>query len=109
MVVLVAVATAFSLLWRRSVQETCRAEGRKLIALGRVELDRNPPAALAFARASLEVVDSTMPGRSPSRRCGQRHPVRNRGCGQRGREPGALRSFDPHSVERPQLARSEGG
>ncbi len=49
---------ALSLLWRRSVQETRRAEARKLIALGRVELDRNPAAALAFARASLEVSDS---------------------------------------------------
>ena len=56
--VLVAVAAALSLLWLRSARETRRAEARKLIALGRVELERNPSAALAFARASLEVVDS---------------------------------------------------
>ncbi len=57
-VVLVAVAAALSLLWLRSARETRRAEARKLIALGQVELERNPSAALAFARASLEVVDS---------------------------------------------------
>jgi WD40 repeat protein/DNA-binding winged helix-turn-helix (wHTH) protein len=56
--VLVAVAAALSLLWLRSARETRRAESRKLIALGRVELDRNPSAALALARASLEAVDS---------------------------------------------------
>jgi len=56
--VLVAVAAALSLLWLRSARETRRAEARKLIALGRVELDRDPSVALAFARGSLEVVDS---------------------------------------------------
>jgi len=56
--VLVAVAAALSLLWLRSVRETRRAEARKLIALGRVELERNPSAALALARTSLEAVDS---------------------------------------------------
>jgi WD40 repeat protein len=55
---LLAVAAALSLLWRRSTQETRRAEGHKLVALGRVELARNPAAVIAFARASLEVVDS---------------------------------------------------
>ncbi len=55
---LIVVLTVVTGLWRRSVQETRRAEARKLIALGRVELDRNPAAALAFARASLEVADS---------------------------------------------------
>ncbi len=58
MAVLVAVAAALSLLWLRSARETRRAEARKLIALGRLELERNPAAALAFARTSLEVVDS---------------------------------------------------
>jgi DNA-binding winged helix-turn-helix (wHTH) protein/WD40 repeat protein len=57
-IVLAAVATALFTLWRSSVRETRRAEARKLIAIGRVELDRNPAAALAFARASLEVADS---------------------------------------------------
>jgi hypothetical protein len=56
--VLVAVAAARSMLWLRSARETRRAEARKLIALGRLELERNPAAALAFARTSLEVVDS---------------------------------------------------
>jgi len=40
------------------VQEARRAEARKLIALGGVELDRNPAGAVAYARASLEVADS---------------------------------------------------
>ncbi len=58
MAALVMVAVALSLLWRRSAEETMRAEARRLVALGRVELDRNPSAALAFARASLEVEDT---------------------------------------------------
>ena len=56
--VLLAILTVVATLWQRSVAETRRAEARKLIALGRVELDRNSAAALAFARASLEVADS---------------------------------------------------
>ncbi|PWB69723.1 MAG: hypothetical protein C3F15_14740, partial [Holophagae bacterium] len=56
--VLVAVTAVLALLWRQSVQETRRAEARKLIALGRVELDRNPAGAVAYARASLELADS---------------------------------------------------
>ncbi len=53
------MAAALSLLWLRSARETRRAEARKLVALGRLELERNPAAALAFARASLEVADSS--------------------------------------------------
>jgi len=56
--VLVAVAAALSMLWLRSARETRRAEARKLIALGRVELERYPAAAVAFAHASLELVES---------------------------------------------------
>ena len=39
-VVLAAVAAALSLLWLRSARETRRAEARKLVALGRLELER---------------------------------------------------------------------
>ena len=53
-----AVAAVTTALWLRSARETRRAEAAKLIALGRVELERNPSATLALARASLEVEDS---------------------------------------------------
>jgi WD40 repeat protein len=61
----VVAAAVTGALWRRSAlaharaeAEALRAEARKLIALGRAELDGNPSAALAFAQASLEVADS---------------------------------------------------
>jgi WD40 repeat protein len=38
--------------------EALRAEAGKLLALGRVELDRYPTAALAYARKSLELADT---------------------------------------------------
>ncbi len=43
--------------WRRAVAETRRAEAAKLFALGRVELEDNPTAAIAYATASLELAD----------------------------------------------------
>jgi WD40 repeat protein len=57
-VVLVAVAAALSVLWLRSARETRRAEARRLVALGQLQLDRFPAAAVACARASLELQDS---------------------------------------------------
>jgi WD40 repeat protein len=56
--VLVAVAAALSVLWLRSARETRRAEARRLVALGQLQLDRYPAAAVACARASLELQDS---------------------------------------------------
>jgi WD40 repeat protein len=57
-VITAVVATATTTLWRRSVQETLRAEAGKLLALGQAELEDDPTAALAYARASLEQADS---------------------------------------------------
>jgi WD40 repeat protein len=57
-VFLAAVATVLGVLWRRSVEETRRAEAGKLLALGRTEIDRYPTAALAYARKSLELADT---------------------------------------------------
>jgi DNA-binding winged helix-turn-helix (wHTH) protein/WD40 repeat protein len=55
---LVAVAAALSLLWRRSVQETRRAEAAKLLALAQARLADDPTEALALTTASLEVADT---------------------------------------------------
>ncbi len=55
---LVAVLSVVSVLWRRAVLEGRRAEAARLVALGRVELDRYPTAAVAYARRSLEVADT---------------------------------------------------
>jgi WD40 repeat protein len=44
--------------WRRSVSETRRAEAQKLIALGQIQFEDYPTAALANAIASLELTDS---------------------------------------------------
>ncbi len=61
---LVAIVTGA--LWRRSeaareqaVAEAQRAEASKLLALGRLELERYPTAALAYARKSLELADTS--------------------------------------------------
>ncbi|HSL19503.1 MAG TPA: winged helix-turn-helix domain-containing protein [Methylomirabilota bacterium] len=61
----VVVAAVFGTLWRRSVQETRRAEAEaaqreaaQLLALGRLKLADSPNAALAFAIASLERADN---------------------------------------------------
>ncbi|PWB69545.1 MAG: hypothetical protein C3F15_14895 [Holophagae bacterium] len=55
---LVAAAAALSGLWLRSARETRRAEARRLVALGQLQLDRYPASAVAWARASLELQDS---------------------------------------------------
>ena len=46
----------------RSVLDEARARASKLVALGRLELDRYPTAAVAYARKSLETAD-TIEGR----------------------------------------------
>ncbi len=56
--VLLAVLTTIGSLWRRSVAEAQRAEASKLLALGRLDLETHPTAALAYARKSLEVADT---------------------------------------------------
>ena len=53
-----ALAVGFGALWRNSLHETYRAEGSQLIALGRLEMENDPTAALAHAIASLEMFDS---------------------------------------------------
>ena len=55
---LLAVLTIIGGLWRRSVAEARRAEASKLLALGRLDLEPHPTAALAYARKSLELADT---------------------------------------------------
>jgi WD40 repeat protein len=57
-VFLALIATVFGALWRRSVQETRRAEAGKLLALGQAQLEPDPTGALAYTRASLELFDT---------------------------------------------------
>ncbi len=47
-------------LWRQSVTETRRAEASKLLALGQLEMERYPTAAVAYALKSLELADTTV-------------------------------------------------
>ena len=56
------LAAVFGTLWRQSVHETRRADAQKLLALGSVELQTDPTAALAWGRASLMTSD-TLEGR----------------------------------------------
>jgi len=60
------VAGVTSLLWKRSeaarsraTLEASRAVASELVAFGRLELDSNPTAALAYATKSLEIADRT--------------------------------------------------
>jgi hypothetical protein len=55
---LLAVLAVVGTLWRRSVQETRRAEAAKLLALGQLRLSDHPNAALAYAIASLDRADN---------------------------------------------------
>ncbi len=50
-----AVVTGF---WRQAVGEARRAEAQQVFALGQLELDREPTAALAHAMRSLELADT---------------------------------------------------
>jgi WD40 repeat protein/DNA-binding winged helix-turn-helix (wHTH) protein len=56
--VLVIGLAATGTLWQRSVRAARAAEAQKLNALGRLELDSYPSAALAHAIASLELADN---------------------------------------------------
>ncbi len=62
--VLLVFGAAVTMLWRRSEEARrlteealLRAESSKLLALGRLKLERNPSGAIAYALASLELVD----------------------------------------------------
>jgi WD40 repeat protein len=57
-IVIAAVAVVFAGLWRRSVEETRRAEASKLLTLGHVALSDERTQALAYAIASLEFADT---------------------------------------------------
>ena len=58
-VIVFAVASlVFAGLWRRSVEETRRAEASKLLTLGHVVLSDERTRALAYAIASLEFADT---------------------------------------------------
>jgi WD40 repeat protein/DNA-binding winged helix-turn-helix (wHTH) protein len=54
----VVVAGVTSSLWRQAVTEAKRREAAQILALGRLELDDFPAAALAYALASLETADT---------------------------------------------------
>jgi WD40 repeat protein/DNA-binding winged helix-turn-helix (wHTH) protein len=56
--ILLVVLAVVTTLWRRSVDQTRRAEAQKLVALGRNQLDDDATATLAWATASLEVFDT---------------------------------------------------
>jgi WD40 repeat protein/DNA-binding winged helix-turn-helix (wHTH) protein len=55
---LLAVVAVVTSLWRTSVLEVSRREAAQILALGRLELEDKPTAALAHALASLERADS---------------------------------------------------
>jgi WD40 repeat protein len=80
LIIAIAVATAMGVLWRQSEGarqqaeiETLRAEAGKLIALGELDLDSYPTAALAWATKSLELAD-TLEGRKLTLRALHRGP-----------------------------------
>ena len=50
--------TLITALWQRSVAQTRRAESSKLLALGQLEFERYPSAAVAYALKSLELSDT---------------------------------------------------
>ncbi len=57
-VVLLAVLAVTGSFWRQSDREARRAEAAELVALGQLELEGYPTAALAHAIASLDLADS---------------------------------------------------
>ena len=57
-IVLLAVLLVIGNFWREAVSEANRSEASKLIVLGRVELETDRSAALAYALASLERFDT---------------------------------------------------
>ena len=56
--VLLAALATFGTLWRNSEAARKQAEASKLLALGRLELDEDPTAAVAYALKSLELTDT---------------------------------------------------
>jgi hypothetical protein len=58
MTLVVILAAVFGALWQRSVREARRAEAQKLIALGTLQMEDYPTAALAYATQSIELADS---------------------------------------------------
>jgi WD40 repeat protein len=54
---LVAALATFGALWRDAADEARRATASKLLALGRLEMNDDPTAALAYALRSLELHD----------------------------------------------------
>ena len=58
LVLAVTVAAIMGLLWRRSETARTEAVASELLALARVEEERYPTGALAYATRSLEIVDS---------------------------------------------------
>ena len=57
-VFLAAVSVALGALWLRSEHQARRIEARRLEAIARRTMEESPPNALAYALASLEIVDS---------------------------------------------------
>jgi WD40 repeat protein len=57
--VLLVVAGALGMLWRQSEASRREAVAAQLLALGRLQLEDYPTAALAYALASLETLDSS--------------------------------------------------
>jgi WD40 repeat protein len=53
------ITAVFGALWRSSVLETRRAEAAKLLALARLQFEKDPTEALAYATSSLELADTT--------------------------------------------------
>ncbi len=57
-VVLAGVAASIGVSRQEALAQARLARASRLVALGRLELDRHPSAAVAFARASLEITDN---------------------------------------------------
>ncbi len=74
-IILVAVLAVVGSLWQRSVLETRRAESAKLLALGELELEAYPTAALAWATSSLELADTSEGRALALRALGQGPPL----------------------------------
>ncbi len=58
-VVLFALLAVIGSLWQRSRAEALRAEAANLFALGQLELEGHPTAAVAYAAASLRLADNS--------------------------------------------------
>ena len=69
-----AVAAVTTSLWREARGEALRAEASKLLALGQLEIETYPTAALAYALKGLELADTDV-GRLFALRASQRGPL----------------------------------